>query len=234
MSLFTIFEEFKKNHWYYKFRRKIITEHLTNNSFILDVGSGTGYLASELLKKGFKVVGLDIDMDAIPYLKSREVNFVIGDGNSLPFKGESFDFILAIDVLEHIKDDKKFLSSLVKVIKKGGGLIINVPAIQSLWTERDRIYGHLRRYGKSELINKLNSIQLKVEKIKVWNCLLAFPIFFIRHLIFRKDFDAKKELLKEKEITNRHMNKLLYNLLAFEWKLQIPFGSSLFVFCKKL
>jgi hypothetical protein len=68
-------------------------------------------------------------------------------------------------VLEHIKDDVKTLKIFNSWLKKDGILILSVPYRQDLWNYTDEIGGHYRRYSKTELFNKLNSANFKVEKM---------------------------------------------------------------------
>ena len=60
-----------------------------------------------------------------------------------------YDTIIYLDVIEHIKDDKKEIFKAYKRLKKNGYLVISVPAFQYLYTDYDRKIGHHRRYDKS-------------------------------------------------------------------------------------
>ena len=70
---------------------------------ILDIGTGTGYLANTLCKKkkGF-IVGLDIDRRVFKFSRLRLFHPVIADAHHLPFKNEVFDAILFISCIEHL------------------------------------------------------------------------------------------------------------------------------------
>ena len=69
-----------------------------------------------------------------------------------------YDTILYLDVLEHIKDDQSEVQAAYESLKKGGTLIINVPAFQHLYSKFDKDIEHLRRYSK----NTLNSLTTKL------------------------------------------------------------------------
>tara|TARA_B100000035_G_C20921392_1_gene518663 strand:- start:105 stop:788 length:684 start_codon:yes stop_codon:yes gene_type:complete len=69
-----------------------------------------------------------------------------------------YDTILYLDVLEHIKDDQSEVQAAYESLKKGGALIINVPAFQHLYSKFDKDIEHLRRYSK----NTLNSLTTKL------------------------------------------------------------------------
>ena len=54
-------------------------------------------------------------------MKSRKVD-VVGDAHSLPFKNDSFDVVLATEVLEHLKEPQRALNEMKRVLKDGGKL----------------------------------------------------------------------------------------------------------------
>ena len=102
-----------------------------------------------------------------------------GDICNLPFKGNSFDFILCNHVLEHINDDKKAMKELYRVLNKNGTAILQVPINQksrktfedsSIIDKKERIekfgqYDHIRLYGL-DYFKKLESFGFKVEPLK--------------------------------------------------------------------
>ncbi|MFX1256913.1 MAG: class I SAM-dependent methyltransferase [Promethearchaeota archaeon] len=80
-----------------------------------------------------------------------------GDLTQLPYRDKVFDFILALDVLEHVKNDKFAISELNRVLKKNGIAIITVPHKMKYYTNQDRLIGHYRRYE----IQQINSLFAK-------------------------------------------------------------------------
>ena len=65
--------------------------------------------------------------------------------------GQSFDLIIFIDVLEHIKNDRSEVERALTFLKKGGRIIILSPAIQFLYSNFDASIGHYRRYSRKSL-----------------------------------------------------------------------------------
>ena len=63
---------------------------------------------------------------------------------------KKFDLILLADVLEHIKDDKKIVNKLSKSLKNNGFILITVPSYKILFSKKDIILGHYRRYSKKK------------------------------------------------------------------------------------
>ena len=102
-----------------------------------------------------------------------------GDICNLPFKENSFDFILCNHVLEHINDDKKAMKELYRVLNKNGTAILQVPINQkssktfedsSIVDKKKRIekfgqYDHIRLYGL-DYFKKLESFGFKVDPLK--------------------------------------------------------------------
>ena len=96
----------------------------------------------------------------------------------LPIKDNTYDFILCNHVLEHVLDDKKAMSELYRVLKKGGTGIFQVPIDMNRKKtfqddsitdklERNKIFGqydHVRVYGK-DYFNKLENTGFKVQQI---------------------------------------------------------------------
>ena len=102
-----------------------------------------------------------------------------GDICNLPFKENSFDFILCNHVLEHINDDNKAMKELYRVLNKNGTAILQVPINQkssktfedsSIVDKKQRIekfgqYDHIRLYGL-DYFKKLESFGFKVDPLK--------------------------------------------------------------------
>jgi len=83
---------------------------------VLDVG-GMGNLMRRFLP-GDEVFYLD------PNVKTKDKNFIAGDGCDLPLENESFDFVVSADVFEHIPENKRerFLSEQLRVARLGVAL----------------------------------------------------------------------------------------------------------------
>ena len=107
----------EKELWWFRGRRDLIKKlKLPKSANILEVGCGSG-LNLKALRQEYKI-GLDISEAAVSKAKEYGVNAVVGDLNKdLPFEKESFDVILALDVIEHLKSDKASIVNLVKLLK---------------------------------------------------------------------------------------------------------------------
>ncbi len=101
------------------------------SNLILDMGCGNGWAAQYFLEKGKKVISVDIsDKNPIKVLKNNPSEnhvAIVADAYHLPFKKNSFDAIIASEIMEHVYDPKLFISKLGEVLKPGGKLIITTP-----------------------------------------------------------------------------------------------------------
>lgn len=89
---------------------------------------------------------------------------VCGDILRLPYRNDSFDFICALDVLEHIKDDQIAVSEISRILKKNGIAVITVPHKMKYYTHQDRLIGHYRRYEINQVKGLFKKYKLKTIK----------------------------------------------------------------------
>ncbi|MBD3212272.1 MAG: methyltransferase domain-containing protein, partial [Candidatus Lokiarchaeota archaeon] len=77
----------------------------------------------------------------------------------------SVNLICILDVLEHIRNDKKAIRELSRVLKKKGKLIVTVPYSMNKYTPQDRLIGHFRRYEINELVALFEKSNLRIIKL---------------------------------------------------------------------
>lgn len=226
----------ERDHWWYQARRTIM-EHIfwknivtiQKKKKILSVGCGTGQELIALSHYG-KVVGLDIDSVTISLCKKQGFCVEKGDICEPPFKDETFDIIVAMDVIEHIENDSKAIESLFKLLKKGGKLLITVPACPFLWSTYDEMgeFPHYRRYTYLSLYRLLSS-RFTIKKLSYYNFFL-FPLVFIMR---KMNFGFYQQLSQP----SFFMNKVCYFIFSLEkfflLKFSFPIGVSLIGICEK-
>jgi SAM-dependent methyltransferase len=120
----------------------------------LDIGADNGVISYLLRQRGGRWFSADLDqatVESIRQLVGSDVYQI--DGGRTPFPDGTFDQVVIVDFLEHIPDDRSFLSDLARIVKPGGSLIINVPHLKpgSLLNRfrhwiglTDEWHGHLR------------------------------------------------------------------------------------------
>lgn len=165
----------------------------------LDVGCGDGFFTINLLNLCYKIDAIDVSLEAVNATRRRAKNHEFLNNLNLfnidisEFKPEyKYDLILCLEVLEHIKDDKRTLNLFNSWLKKDGILVLSVPHRQNLWNYTDDIGGHYRRYSKQELINKLISANFEVENIFDYG--FPFIRFFANKLCAPAEKRAKSKI----------------------------------------
>lgn len=223
-----ILDHLEQEHWWYQARREIVATVIdsivvTNNPSIVSVGCGNGTELQFLQSKG-RVIGLDIDAQVVAHCKEKGFEVIQADllNNSLT---EQFDVVIAMDIVEHIKDDKKAIQALYDLLKPGGSVIITVPAFPFLWTELDELtdFPHHRRYTRATLKKVLQKPGMKVSLCSYYNFFL-FPLIVLTKLL-------KTSAEKQLQLPHRFFNTIFYHIFAAErfflgW-LRFPCGGSL-------
>jgi len=137
--------------------KMILKNHIKHNRDlrVLDVGCGDAFIIKNLFKKSWvksiDAVDINLSQSQIKQLYT-EVNYILFHNNFDNLKKVHYNLILLLDILEHIKDDKQFLSEIVnKYLNDEGYIIITVPAFNFLFSSHDKFMGHHRRYNIKEL-----------------------------------------------------------------------------------
>jgi SAM-dependent methyltransferase len=98
---------------------------------VLDAGCGVGYGAEVLAAAARRVVGVDVDADAIAYARRRyaapNVDFVEADLLALGFRDASFDVVCSFETVEHVADRVRYLKEMRRVLRPGGVFVLSTP-----------------------------------------------------------------------------------------------------------
>jgi len=231
------YHSLEKNHWWFVARREMINfliRNVSKDSFILDIGCSGGELLLSLQKLGFtNLYGLDISLNAIKITQQRGLsNCFLGDAQN-PKINKKFDLIIASDVLEHVRDVEKTISSWRNCLNPNGKIICFVPAFKFLWSGHDLINKHFRRYTLPKLSNLFSHNGFSIEKKSYWNFLLFFPILFLRSFFKNPKF-SKNQLRAPNFLINNFLIKLFSLENRFLRFKNFPFGVSAFVVVQKV
>lgn len=225
-----------------KRRAKRIVEELElcKGDKILEVGCGNGYYLSLLnrLELNISLTGIDNDkaalFDAHRFIEDEKVILIFADATKLPFKNNSFNKIICSEVIEHIKDDKKVLQEIHRVLKKGGVMVlstcnINYPFFwdpinwvlqhifkthikrgfwSGIWNQ------HLRMYEKKDVEKLAEEVNFK---ISVSETLTSWCLPFNHYII---NFVAR--LIAKYIYLNKLPEKLVEGLIKFKNGKQSP------------
>jgi 2-polyprenyl-3-methyl-5-hydroxy-6-metoxy-1,4-benzoquinol methylase len=177
-NLETISTNYRFNDWMYKQIKTRLEEKMGN---ILEIGSGLGTFSEKILRdmgSSSHLMLTDFSTRYVQSLKTRYSSFqnVSVDRLDLNSREEyskigygKYDSIIALNVLEHVKDDLLALQELYKMWKNGGILIILVPCHKFLFNVIDEKLGHFRRYTKKELRRKINKTNFTVACMHYFN-----------------------------------------------------------------
>jgi len=150
---------------------------------ILEIGSGIGNISKYFLEAGADITLSDIRLNYCKYLEdhydrhknlSEIVNMDLVDSEfESKYKNylNTFDTVFALNVVEHIKDDKLAIANAKKLLKPLGTLIILVPAYQFLYNKFDIELCHFRRYNESLLKSRFTEAKFTIIKGFYFNCI---------------------------------------------------------------
>lgn len=180
-GMYEYLSENESKHWWhrgkYSCASRLIKKYSIDHPVLLEVGASFGTF-SRFCSAFSRPVALDISFDV---LKSGQfLPSVCSDAIELPFKDESFDFVVALDLLEHLDADLSCFQELYRVLKVGGRVFILVPAYPMLWSDMDES-DHVRRYTPKRLSALFSSVpEMSILKFSHFNCFLFPPILVIR------------------------------------------------------
>jgi len=143
-------------------RADFVSQSISKNSTIIDIGSGYGFFINEMDKRGFNIIGVEISKQRREI--SRKVTTVrvldtdIYKSKSL-LENKKVDCITLFHVLEHISNPIKFLKTLRMYLKQNGKAIIEVPNVNDLMLKSNKAYydfywqrAHLLYFSSDTLI----------------------------------------------------------------------------------
>ena len=143
---------------------------------LLDLGCGAGRHAFEAARRGAEVVALDTDRAELEQVAAiaaamaeageirarRRSRPSAGDATRMPFGDDSFDIVIAAEVMEHIPADQAAMNEIARVLRPGGIAAVTVPAWlpeRICWLLSDDYHnvpgGHIRIFTRHELETKL-------------------------------------------------------------------------------
>lgn len=233
--------DLEEAHWLYMGLRDLlisgIKQYFKNSEkiSILDAGCGTGYNLKCLEKYGVST-GVDINNNALVYCRKRGINRISrASVLELPFRDESFDLVVSTDVLYHraVQDDLTAIKEIYRVLKKGGTLMVNLPAHNYLKRPHDDRVHTRQRYSRNELSQKLRMNKFKIIKISYRN-VLSCPVLLLFNLINSR---LPGPIDTGLSFVPKPVNFIMYNYLKIENALlrimNFPFGVSIFCQARK-
>ncbi len=177
--------------------RYLVTRELNlplSGNRVLDIGCYDGFLLSQVNSQS--KFGIDID----PVHEFDDVQYIRDDFLEHDFGDERFDRIFALDVLEHVKQDREFLEKVLRLLSQDGTAILSTPnkairvfpAFLQTWVDRRWEHTLRRGYSKEEIELLANAKDMRVI---CWNCPLFRFLYFPSSLLWRLFRPLAKALL---------------------------------------
>lgn len=187
------YSEFSDDNYRLENWRLSMLNRIFNNDFkttvntYLDIGCGaTGYTVIEGAKRnGWTSIGSDISIEAMVKASklaenqgvSNNTAFIVCSAENLPFKNNTFDYVSAISMLEHIENDTRVIQNISSIIKQSGYFYICVPNTYSrmwfflwpLYLYNDIKIGHKRHYSIEKLDSYLLTNNIFVKHKEFYN-----------------------------------------------------------------
>lgn len=150
------------------FQRSLLAYHAAAKRIagdVLEIGTGAGYGIEVVAPHARRFVTLDKHAPAPELLARPDVEFRQAVVPPLEFPDESFDCVISFQVIEHIRDDRRFVHEIHRVLRPGGRFIVTTPNAPMSLTRNP---WHVREYTAAELQQLLGSVFSQVEPLGVF------------------------------------------------------------------
>ena len=145
-------------------------KRLGNELDVLDVGCGAGVISEHIWKMGNHVTCADLPTITSLTHKRRVLLVVTSDAEHLAFASDSFNVIIALEILEHLWNPSIFLDEAYRILKPNGHLIIEVPEGK----EGLRWDSHIQ-FFTIESLKKLPGTRFDVSEVKRLKAVVGVP-----------------------------------------------------------
>ena len=168
----------------------LIKKYFKNKIF--EVGAGLGSFTRQYNNSYKEIYLSDLDKNNYLVLKkkfSKKKNIKINN-QKINQINKKFNTIIYLNVLEHIKKDKREINLAISKLNSGGHLIILVPAHQKLYSKFDKAIGHCKRYNINFFKNNKFK-NAKVEKL-IYLDMVGYFLYFCNKIFFKEEIYPSK------------------------------------------
>jgi SAM-dependent methyltransferase len=194
---------------------------------VAEIGCGSGLVQSQCRDYfGVDVDGFDLNELALRKAVAHGIrSFCYNIHDKRHELRAKYATIILFDVIEHIADVDEFLRSTLWHLAQGGHLVINVPALQSLYSKYDEAAGHVKRYSIAGLEAVGRCHNLNVVTSTYWG-MPYLPLLVARKMMVSRMLDTDKVIQKGFRPPSAIGNAMLGLLGQLEYVPQRLAGSS--------
>ena len=142
---------------------------------VLEIGAGIGNMSVHLMPRPV-YWATDVNPQYLDFLESLratrpylQVAYTDGANSESYPAGQTFDTVVCLNVMEHVKDDASTLRNIWNALEEGGRAIVLVPCGPGLYGSLDEVLGHFRRYTQEQLVGVAQQAGFQVERILKFN-----------------------------------------------------------------
>ena len=217
-----------RRHWWWRVRERIVLDRIrlllgerAHHARILDIGCGAGLLFDALEPLGH-VEGVESDPIAVEQSGRWRSRIHVGALETFVTDG-LFDVILALDVVEHVRNPDIMLRQAATFLARDGRMLITTPAFDWLWTSHDRLNHHVKRYTAGEMRDLVRAAGLAPIDTQY-----LFQSLVLPKLIVRTRETLRPSLPSVPHVPSRALNRGLETWFRIENSIagRLPFGSS--------
>jgi ubiquinone/menaquinone biosynthesis C-methylase UbiE len=234
MELNAEFEDLRRDceSWWYTTRRKLLREAAWQavggkaEARVLDLGC-TAQLQFDDAGT-YRVFNLQNSLKMLAFRQIEgDTNLVCSRIEELSLASNSFDAIVAGDMLQSVADEMAALREMRRLLKDGGLLCLTVPAYSFLWGEDDEMRGHQRRYTISGLRRKLNTCGFQIQRASYFVATSFLPLVAGRAAkqVFHKSITQRRHYPRPSQVANSTMSAVLNVERHLMHYVNLPFGT---------
>jgi len=175
-------------------RLQVVFNFAKENNFknVLDFGCGSGVMSYLMAQNGISVTSSDIEFSPLRLVKEKidfpaQINFIEGDIINKNLPENSFDLIVALDVLEHIENLDEYIKLFERLLKPNGVIIVSGPTENILYKIGRKISGE--RFTGNYHVTNIKTIKKQFSEHLIIKTLrrLVFPVILFEVFIAKSE-----------------------------------------------
>lgn len=222
---------------YWGIQRFLTEKNISRDANILEIGCGLGYLTYSILKKGFKITGIDISKIAVENARKKfGDHYICHDVMEYSKENKNkYDVIIMTEVIEHVEYPVKLIKALNEMVVPGGYIVVTTPnksfeLPNTLWfTEAPPI--HLYWFSERTMKIIAKHIGLDVDFVNYCdfnknNIILPNRSSWFKTPVISSTFDSEGNLLQTDSIISKLKPGLIMKIIhALNYRYRLLFPS---------